>query len=333
MASKPPPLLPPALVLALGVLAVSLASPMIRYAQEEAPSLVIAAWRLGLAALILLPAAVGRRRELSRLTGRYLALCLLSGVFLAVHFASWISSLAYTTVASSVALVDTAPLWVALLAPLMLKERISPRVKAGMLLAVVGGIVVALSDACVWSGGLLQCPPPAEMMRGRAFFGNLLALVGAISAAAYLIIGRQARGRLSLLSYIFIVYGVAALALAAAALAADQPMLGYSPATYGWFLALALIPQLLGHSSYNWALGYLPAAFVSLALLGEPVGSTVLAAVFLDEIPSALQLVGVGLILAGIFIAVSGPPAGRDGHVDPNVDRAAEPVHGARPNP
>ncbi len=298
------PFAPPLLVLALGVLAVSTASIFIRYAQEFAPSLVIAAWRLSMATIILAPLALTRRRhELGSLTRKELGLALLSGLFLALHFATWISSLAYTTVASAVVLVDTAPLWVALIAPLALGERITRQVKIGMWLAFIGGVVVALSDACAWSGSGLSCPPLAEFVRGRAFIGDLLALAGALAAAAYLIIGRRVRARVSLLTYIFVVYGISAIALILFMFVARQPALGYPPIAYLWFLALALFPQLLGHTSYNWALGYLPAAYVSLALLGEPIGSTLLAVAFLSETPSGLKVIGGALILAGIYLA------------------------------
>jgi drug/metabolite transporter (DMT)-like permease len=295
------------LILALGVLAASTASIIIRYAQEYAPSLVIAAWRLTLAALILAPPALARRRrELRSLTRRQTGLMLLSGLFLALHFATWITSLAYTTVASSVVLVDTVPLWVALFSPLALGERIGRPVKMGMWLAFGGGVLVALSDACAWSGGGLACPPLGEFVRGRAFIGDLLALAGAVAAAVYLIIGRKARADLSLLAYIFVVYGAAAAALIVIMLAAGQPALGYPPQAYLWFLALAIFPQLLGHSSYNWALAYLPAAYVSITLLGEPIGSTLLAMVFLGEVPSGLKVIGGMVILAGIYLASRG---------------------------
>ena len=298
------PFAPPVLVLTAGVLAVSTASIFIRYAQEYAPSLVIAAWRMVLATAVLTPLTLAlRRAELRSLTRRELGLALLAGFFLAVHFATWISSLAFTTVASSVVLVDTAPLWVALIAPLALGERISRPVILGMWLAFIGSVIIALSDACLWTGGSLVCPPAAEFVRGRAFFGDLLALAGAIAAAIYLVIGRSVRSRVSLLTYIFAVYGVSAGFLVFLMLGADLPAFGYPPVAYLWFLALALIPQLLGHTSYNWALGYLPAAYVSLALLGEPIGSTILAMIFLGEVPGGLKIIGGALTLAGIYIA------------------------------
>jgi drug/metabolite transporter (DMT)-like permease len=305
--SGPRPFAPPILILALGVLAASTASIIIRYAQEYAPSLVIAAWRLTLASIILAPVALTRRRdELHTLTRWQTGLMLLSGLFLALHFATWITSLAYTTVTSSVVLVDTVPLWVALFSPLILGERISRPVKIGMWLAFAGGLLVALSDACTWSDSGLACPPMGEFVRGRAFIGDLLALAGAIAGAVYLIIGRKARAHLSLLAYIFVVYGAAAAVLIFFMFAAQQSALGYPPVAYLWFLALAIFPQLLGHSSYNWALAYLPAAYVSITLLGEPIGSTLLAMIFLGEVPSGMKVLGGAVILAGIYIASRG---------------------------
>jgi drug/metabolite transporter (DMT)-like permease len=298
------PFAPPLVVLALGVLAVSTASIFIRYAQEYTPSLVIAAWRLTLATILLSPFALTRRHsELRSLTRRELGLAILSGFFLALHFATWISSLAFTTVASSVVLVDTAPLWVALLAPIVLGERISRSVKIGMWLAFAGGVLVALSDACTWTGSSLACPSMGEFVRGQAIIGDLLALAGALAAAAYLVIGRSVRSRVSVLSYIFVVYGISAVVLIVLMVVSHQPAFGYPPVAYLWFLALALIPQLLGHTSYNWALGYLPAAYVSIALLGEPIGSTLLAMIFLGEVPTGLKVIGGAVILAGIYLA------------------------------
>lgn len=291
-------------MLGLGILATSTASIFIRFAQAEASALVIAAWRMTFATLILAPLALTRRQaELKGLRRSDLGLGLLAGFFLAVHFVAWISSLAYTSVASSVVLVDTAPLWVALAAPLILKERITRPVWVGLGLALAGGLLVAISDGCLVQLGGLVCPPLAEFGAGRAILGDGLALVGAVTAAAYLLIGRRVRARVSLLSYIFLVYGMAAIVLVILAWIAGAPALRYSAVTFGWFLLLALIPQLLGHTSYNWALGYLSAAYVSLTLLGEPVGSTLLAYLLLGETPGPFKLAGGALILAGLLAA------------------------------
>ncbi len=304
-ARKPP--LPPALVLTVGVLAVSSAAIFIRYAQRDAPSLVIAAWRLTLAALLLTPWAFARHRaEIRALRRRDLLLALASGAFLAVHFATWITSLAYTTVASSVVLVTTTPIWVGLLAPVVLREPLTRPVAVGMGLTLLGGTLIALGDTCTvtWSG--VACPPWQAFLGQAALWGDFLALLGAWAAAGYLLIGRHLRAHTSLTVYITLTYGMAAVVLAGLMLAWGYPPFGYPPRTYLLFLALALIPQLVGHSSFNWALGYLSAAFVSVTLLGEPVGSTLLAYLFLHEVPTVVSLFGAILILSGIAVAARG---------------------------
>ena len=301
MQTRQPPV-SPVIVLAVGILAVSASSIFIRFAQQEAPSLVIAAYRLVIATLILAPIVLWRNRsELLSLNRTQIGLALLSGFFLALHFASWISSLEYTTVASSVVIVTTAPLWVALLAPITIREPVTRTIIIGMLLALLGGVIVGLSDSCVWQSGLI-CPPVSDFLRGEAFLGDLLALVGAVMGAGYLLIGRRLRSGISLLTYVFVVYGMAAVVLLIIMLGSGYSPLGYSAETYLWFFLLALLPQLVGHSTYNWALGYLPAAFVSVTLLGEPVGSAILAYFLLDETPTALKIFGAILILMGIYI-------------------------------
>ncbi len=305
------PLVPPGLAIFFGILAVSTASIFIRFAQQEAPSLVIAAWRLSLAALVLAPLALARHhQELRALTRRELGLALLSGIFLAIHFATWISSLEYTSVASSVVLVSTTPLWVAIIAPFTLKERSGRWVILGLVLSLSGGLVVGLSDACQWSATGLACPPLASFVQGKAFLGDLLAVAGAVAGASYLLIGRRLRSLrnppLSLVGYIFVVYGMAALVLLGIMLAAGLSPFGYSGPTYLWFALLAFVPQLIGHSTFNWALGYLSAAYVSITLLGEPIGSTILAYLLLQESPSGLKILGAVLILTGIYIASRG---------------------------
>lgn len=302
--ATPAPPVAPSLVLGIGVLAVSASSIFIRFAQEDANSLVIAAYRLTLASLALAPFVLRRNSsELRELSRRSLGLGLLSGVFLALHFATWIQSLAYTTVASSVVLVTTASLWVALLAALLLNEPLTAPVLLGLGIATVGGATIGLGDACAWQAGALDCPPLADFLSGSAFFGDLLALAGAFTAAGYLLIGRSLRAATSLMTYLFLVYGMAALVLVAWVLVLELPLVGYPPRTYLWFVLLALLPQLVGHSSFNWALRYLPAAFVSITLLGEPVGSAILAFLVLGETPGWITAIGAILILTGIFLA------------------------------
>lgn len=300
---KNPPIQPQIVVL-FGILAVSTASIFIKLAQQEVSSITIAAYRLGLATLVLLPVAVLRyRKELKGLSSKDLRLGLLSGLFLAIHFISWITSLEYISIASSVVLVTTTPLWVALFAPFTIKEPITRPVVVGLLLALTGTLVIGLSDVCAQSGLSLTCPPMREFVRGEAFLGDLLALVGAWAAAGYVLIGRRLRAGLSLVPYIFVVYGMAAVILVALMLTGGGQAAGFSPRTLLWLVLLALVPQLLGHSAFNWALGYLPAAYVAVTLLGEPVGSTILGMIFLKEVPGVYKLFGAILIFGGIVIA------------------------------
>jgi len=283
----------------------------VRFAQQYAPSLVIAAWRLIIATIVLAPIAIIRyRSELLSLRRKELLLALLSGIFLALHFDAWITSLEYTSVASSVVLVSTTPLWVALLAPLTIKEPITRLILGGMLLALFGGIIVGLSEVCSIGQSGIICPSVGEFFKGEAFFGDILAVAGAVMAALYVIIGRRLRTGMSLIGYIFVVYGMAAVVLTLIMLIAGYSPFGYPVEAYKWMILLGLIPQLLGHSSFNWALGYLSAAYVSITLLGEPIGSTILAYFLLNETPSGLEIFGAILILSGIYIA-SQSEAGR----------------------
>jgi drug/metabolite transporter (DMT)-like permease len=288
-----------------GITAASTAAIFIRFAQHEgAPSIVIAAARLTIASLILAPFALTRYlSDLRQLNRRELVLALLSGLFLALHFATWITSLEYTTVASSVVLVSTTPLWVALLAPLVLHERVGTAAVIGLILALTGGVVVGLSDACTWQAGVLTCPSLQTFFSGTAFLGDFLALAGAWMATGYLLVGRKLRAKMGLVPYIFIVYGMAAIVLIVIMLGMGESPIGLPPLTYFWFALLALVPQLFGHSTFNWALKYLPASFVSVALLGEPVGSTILAYFIFQELPGWVKIGGAVLIMVGIWLA------------------------------
>jgi drug/metabolite transporter (DMT)-like permease len=289
--------------LLIALLAVSTASLFIRFAQTDgAPSLVIAAIRLTIASVILAPIALLRHRdELQSLSRQDLMLGIVSGAFLAVHFATWISSLEYTTVASSVVFVATGPLWVAMLSPLLLNERLTRVAILGLVLAFLGGAIIGLSDACVIQNGL-HCPQLNQVLHGRAMWGNFLALCGAWAVSGYLIIGRKVRAKMSLVPYIFLVYSIGALVLILWVFAAHENLFQYSPEAYGWIFLLAIIPQLIGHSTFNWLLKYLSATMVAVTTLAEPIGSSILAFIFLKETPSLAVLLGGVLILIGIYL-------------------------------
>jgi len=292
------------LVLIVGIFAISSGSILIRLAQDEAvPSLVIALWRMLLATLILLPFTVaGRRHELGQMGRAKWGLAALSGMLLGLHFATWTSSLAFTSITSSTVLVATAPLWVGLASPFLLNEPLARGMKLGIGLAMLGTFVVSIGGALGMEDGRIALDLVGTAEGSRPLLGNTLALAGGITVAGYLIIGRRLRPHLSLLSYVFVVYGMAAVTLLVLNLVSGQNLLGYGWIAFVLFLIMALIPQLTGHSSFNWALSFLPAAFVSLAAISEPVGATILAMLIFQEFPGPVVILGSLLILAGVFL-------------------------------
>ena len=283
----------PFLVLGAGVSVVSFAAILIRFAQAEgAPSLAIAAVRLAVAAAVLTPFALFRSGpEIYRLRRRELGLCMLSGAFLAAHFWAWITSLEHTSVASSTALVTTNPLWVALISAIVLRERPGGKALTGVVLTLAGSMLVFAADSGRISDGM------------SPLFGNALALVGALAASGYLLVGRALRARVSLTAYIWLAYSAAAVLLVSAATFSGISVGALPGAAWIFMLALALGPQLIGHTTFNWALRRLSATFVAIAILGEPVGSALLAYFFFGEQFATLQFVGFVLLLLGIFVA------------------------------
>jgi drug/metabolite transporter (DMT)-like permease len=277
----------PGLVLLVGVLATSASAVLVRYAQEDVPSLVIAAGRLSTATLLLLPWAWRHAPELQRLPAGAWKLALLSGLMLGLHFGGYISSLRYTSIAAATVLATSTPIWVGLLGPMLLGERLTRPLIAGLGLALAGGTLIALE------GGTGE----------SQLLGNVLALSSALTGAVYLLIGRSLRPRLSLVAYTTVVYGTAALTLLLFARLTGHSLAGYPPRVYWLFLLMALFPQLLGHSSYNYALAFLPAAYVSIAVIGEPVGASLLGWLLFQEVPDMLTLAGGALIIAGILLA------------------------------
>jgi len=280
----------PYVVLIIGIIGVSTGSIFARLA--DAPALVTAAYRMGLAALILIPLAAWKAgAELRSLSGNDIKLVLLSGFFLALHFAAWISSLDYTAIANSVVLVNTIPLWVGLFTPLITKDRIRGSTITSIIVSVIGAAIIGFGDFATG---------------GKALWGDLLAVLGAVCAAVYLLCGRKLRRKLSLLSYVTICYGSAAVILWLVVLFLNLPITGYSTQTVAAFWAMALISQLIGHSSYNWSLKWFSTSLVAVSLLGEPIGSTLLAYIIFDEGLSWMKLIGGLFILSAIYIAATG---------------------------
>ena len=295
-----------AVLLAVGVTAVSFSAIFIRLA--DAPSLSIALYRNVLAAAVVLPAMlVLRRHEVRSLSRRQVGIAVLSGAVLALHFVTWISSLSYTTIAASVVLVTASPIFVAGMSRAIFGERISR--------LVLGGILIGLVGAAIVSGGDLG-------LSARAAKGDLLALLGAIFAAAYFIGGRALRRDVSLLTYVGLVYSTCALLLLAIALASGARLGGFPAKTWLMFGLMAVVAQLLGHTVFNYLLKDVDPTVVAISIMGEPVGSTLLALAFFGETPPWTAVLGGLLILAGIYVAVTAQARERRG-----AEAVTTPIH------
>jgi drug/metabolite transporter (DMT)-like permease len=274
------------LFLSIGIMAISTASIFIKLC--AAPALIIATYRMMLASLMLMPFACYRKpwRGWGR---KEIGWFLLSGLFLSLHFAFWIASLKYTSVASSVVLVTTHPIFVGIGGSLFLRERLGLNLIFGIALSVLGSGLISYGDMALSKDALM---------------GDGFALLGAIAASGYLLIGRKMRRDQNLFSYIFPVYATAGLILILLSFIFQKSFLGYSHSTYLFLFLLALIPQMIGHTTFNWALKYLPASMVAIAILGEPVGSTILAYFILGEGLTTWKVLGGLSIFAGIWVAL-----------------------------
>ena len=278
----------PYVVLGIGVSAVAWAAILVR--EADAPALIIAAYRLGLAAIPMgALAVIQHRRAPEPISTGTVAPLVLSAAFLAAHFGFWIASLQRTSVVTAVVLMATQPLIVGIAAPLLLGEAVDRRVWLALAVALAGTAAMAIEDAGEALGTVV---------------GDLYAVLGGIFAAGYLMVGRYARPGTSWLRYVGTVYPIAAVFLLASVLVAGDSFTGYSTKTLLMIGLLALGPQLIGHSAINWSLAYLPVMIVAMAILVEPVGSTFLATVILNERPSGVELAGGALVLAGVYLAL-----------------------------
>jgi drug/metabolite transporter (DMT)-like permease len=279
----------PLLVLAIALVAVSNGAIFARLA--AAAPLAIAAWRVGLALLVVLPVALLPPRGFDR---RGLLFATGAGAFLALHFATWIASLEHTTIARSVLFVSTTPIWVVLLQVAAGRGLPSRTTLLALVLAVAGA-------------GIVSGPAGGQ----GASFGDLLALAGGVAMAAYFLLSREAQATLPFRAYLGIAYGFAAALLAAAVLASGTPATGFDARTWAALGAMALVSQLIGHSGYNWSLRHLDPLFVAVVSVGEPVLASLLGWWLLGEAVDARTALGGALVLAGIALASRRAAAGR----------------------
>jgi drug/metabolite transporter (DMT)-like permease len=295
--SDPPSKWKVSLILAAGVLSASTAAIFIRLALEAVEvssvgfSLVLAASRLTLAALFLIPAWSSFRT--AQFQRNALGYSIAAGCCLAVHFASWVTSLSYTSVAASTALVTTNPVWVAILSWLWFGEKPSLRTSFGIAIALMGSLLIGLG-----SGGSSV---------HNSLLGNLLAVAGSVAVSLYFLLGREAQRRgLGISSHIVLTYTTAALVLLPLPLLFGVGYLGYPGQVYLWIALMAVFPQLVGHTSFNWAVRWISPTLVTLTILAEPVGSGILALLFFQENPGVQVIFGSVVILVGVAIAALG---------------------------
>ncbi len=274
-------------ILVAGVTAVSFAAIFIR--MSTAPPLIISFYRMFFSVTLLAPLILFRKdalTEFRKLTRKDLLLLLASGLFLSIHFAFWVTSLNHTSVASSVVLVTTQPLFIVAVENFVLHKRPSRKLMGGLVVAGVGSILIGY-------GGFT--------ISGFKLLGDAFALFGAAMAAGYFLIGGKVRKRIELFPYIFVVYGISAMFLLVYSLVAGLSIVAYSPSNYILFLLLAAIPTLIGHTSFNWLLSEVDASLIGITILGEPIGSSILAILFFGEYPSFWTIIGGSLVLISIY--------------------------------
>jgi drug/metabolite transporter (DMT)-like permease len=282
---------PPLAALAVAIAAVSTSAILARWSAADA--VVLAFYRVLLTTLLVVPFVFTRYRgDFAAFERRDLLVAGLTGAALAVHFSAYFESLEWTSVAASVTLVQSQPVFVALGAALLLSERIGLRKAAGIAVAVVG--MAAMSAGEFLAG--------AAVAGSRPLFGNGLAVLSALMAAIYVLVGRSLRQRVAVVPYVLVVYSACALTLLAVAVVQDLRLTGYPTREWLIFLGMAVGPGLFGHTVINWALEHLESSVVSVSLLGEPLGATLLGVLLLAEVPGAATVAGGAVVLFGIYI-------------------------------
>jgi drug/metabolite transporter (DMT)-like permease len=281
----------------MGLAIFALASSSIFIAKlDQVPAIIIAFYRMAIATLLLMPAAVViKRRELAAFAGRDIALLIAGGFFLAVHFGSWITSLKYIPIATSVVLVNSHPLFVVVASYLFLGERPRARSLAGTLLGLAGMLVISRE-------GLMSA---RQGQSPTALMGDALAVIGALAIVGYFIVGRKARATMSLLGYATPLYAVCSIFLLAWAVITGSRLAPYRPIEWTYFVLLAVVPTILGHTVFNWALRHVRASAISVTFLGEPVVAGFLAYLVFGQRPQLETYVGGAMILCGIYLTTS----------------------------
>lgn len=284
---KPP--FNPYIAIVIGVLSVSTAAVFVKLA-DAAPASIIANYRLLFAVLLMTPyVLLKNRHEFAKITKRDWLLASISGLFLAFHFILWFESLNFTSVASSVVLVTLQPIFAFLGTYLFFKERFTVGAVLSMIIAITGSTVISWGDF---------------QISGQAFYGDMLALLGAVMVTGYFLVGQNVRKRLSLMTYTFLVYGISSLTLILYNLLTQQPFVGYPPDHWGIFLALAIIPTFFGHTLFNWVLKWVSTSTISMSIVFEPVGASILAYFILNETISWSQWLGGTVVILGLSLFV-----------------------------
>lgn len=280
--------------LTLGVISISFAAVFIRLA--DGPVASVGALRLLFATIVLSPFVIfsrNTRNSIIKLHRGEKGLLVLAGLFLALHFLSWIASLSFTGITSSIVFVTTSPIFIEIYSVTVRGEKTSAKVWIGIGLTVAGGVILG--------GGNIAAG-------GENWKGDLLAVAGAIAVAGYFIVGSSLRPKLPLLAYIFPVYGTAALFLVLAAPLLGAGLTGLPARTYFYCFLMALVCQVIGHSLFNWALRRMKTTLVVMATLGEPIGTTMIAWLILGELPVTTEILGGVVVLAGVFVVLTGDP-------------------------
>ena len=279
--------------MSVGIVAISFASIFIKFC-DDVPSIMIATYRLTISSIILLTIAKGRGIRFTSFSKKQLLIGVLGGFFLSLHFSFWISSLKFTSVASSVVLVTTNPIFVGLFSYLLFREKQPPELILGIILSFSGSVILAIGDSGL-QGLSIQNP--------SFLLGDVLALLGAIMTSGYLMVGSKLREEMDVLSYISVVYTFSACFLLIASVSWGIPFTGYKTSSYLYMVLLAVVPQLIGHTAINWSLKHLKTSMVAITILGEPIGASILAYIIFHETIESFQGIGIVLIFLAIIIS------------------------------